>query len=43
VARQLKKEIRELPFGIDVKHLDDALGNLVEILVHEMKQSATEQ
>jgi hypothetical protein len=26
-----QKEIRELPFGIDVKHLDDARCNVVEI------------
>jgi len=26
-----------------VKNMDEALGNLVEILVHEMKQFATEQ
>jgi len=40
---QLKKKIRQLPFGTEVKHLDDAFGNVVEIVVHEMKQSATEQ
>jgi hypothetical protein len=33
----------ELPFGIDVKYLNDVLGNIVEIFVHEMKQSATEE
>jgi len=43
VARQLIKELRDLPFGIDVKNLDDALGNLGEIFVCEMKQSTTEQ
>jgi len=42
VARQLKKEIRQPPFGIDVKYPDDSLGNVVEISVHE-RQSPTEQ
>jgi len=43
LARWLKNVIRDLPFGIEVKNMDEALGNLVEILVHEMKQFATEQ
>jgi hypothetical protein len=38
-----QKRDSKLPFGIDVKHLDDALGNVVGIFVHEIKHSATEE
>ena len=40
VALVHQREIREVPFSIGVKHLDDLLGSAVEFVVHEMKQSA---